>query len=74
MGYLEIFAQQTFADETERITRGAAGWQDPPEIRLQRVQAMSSIALCVVSLTLFDAAADSSAVAAHSCWLTGYGA
>jgi hypothetical protein len=39
MGYLEIFAQQTFAEETERITAGAAGWQDPPEIRLQKVQA-----------------------------------
>jgi hypothetical protein len=39
MGFLEIFAQQTFADETERITGGAAGWQDPPEIRLGKVQA-----------------------------------
>jgi hypothetical protein len=33
MGYLELFAQRTFAEETERITGGAAGWQDPPEIR-----------------------------------------
>lgn len=37
MGQLELFAQQTFADETERITGGAAGWQDPPEIRLEKV-------------------------------------
>jgi hypothetical protein len=39
MGHLEQFAQRTFAEETERITEGAAGWQDPPEIRLERVQA-----------------------------------
>jgi hypothetical protein len=39
MGYLELFAQRTFAEETERITGGAAGWQDPPEIRLEKVQA-----------------------------------
>src|SRR5262249_28665440 len=39
MGHLEQFAQRTFAEETERITGGAAGWQDPPEIRLERVQA-----------------------------------
>jgi hypothetical protein len=38
MGHLEQFAQRTFADETERITQGAAGWQDPPEIRLEKVQ------------------------------------
>jgi hypothetical protein len=38
MGYVELFAQQTFAEETERITGGAAGWSDPPEIRLERVQ------------------------------------
>lgn len=37
MGYLELFAQRTFAEETERITGGAAGWQDPPEIRLEKV-------------------------------------
>src|ERR1044071_9274611 len=36
MGQLELFAQRTFAEETERITRGAAGWQDPPEIRLEK--------------------------------------
>ena len=38
MGHLEQFAQRTFAEETERITGGAAGWQDPPEIRLGKVQ------------------------------------
>ena len=37
MGQLEQFAQRTFAEETERITQGAAGWQDPPEIRLEKV-------------------------------------
>jgi hypothetical protein len=39
MGYQELFAQQTFAEETETITHGAAVWQDPPEIRLEKVQA-----------------------------------
>jgi hypothetical protein len=38
MGHLELFAQRTFAEETGRITRGAAGWLDPPEIRLEKVQ------------------------------------
>ncbi len=28
---------ERFADETERMTGGAAGWQDPPEIRIGRV-------------------------------------
>jgi hypothetical protein len=37
MGQLELFAQRTFADETERMTGGAVGWQDPPEIRLGKV-------------------------------------
>src|SRR5215510_9188328 len=37
MGQLELFAQQTFAEETERMTGGAAEWQDPPEIRLGKV-------------------------------------
>jgi len=37
MGHLELFAQRTFAEETERITGGAAGWQDPPEIRLEKI-------------------------------------
>jgi hypothetical protein len=37
MGHLELFAQRTFAEETERITEGAAQWQDPPEIRLEKV-------------------------------------
>jgi hypothetical protein len=38
MGHLESFAQRTFAEETERITGGAAGWQDPPEIRFDKIQ------------------------------------
>src|SRR5215212_4600217 len=38
MGHLELFAQRTFAEETERITGGGAGWQDPPEIRLEKLQ------------------------------------
>jgi hypothetical protein len=37
MGQLELFAQRTFAEETERITEGAARWQAPPEIRLEKV-------------------------------------
>jgi hypothetical protein len=37
MGYLEQFAQRTFAEETERITGGAAGWQAPSEILLEKV-------------------------------------
>src|ERR1043165_9247878 len=37
LGQLELFAQRTFAEETERIAGGAAGWQDPPEIRLEKV-------------------------------------
>jgi hypothetical protein len=39
MGHPEQLAQRTFAEETERATRGAAGWRDPPEIRLEKVQA-----------------------------------
>jgi hypothetical protein len=38
MGHPEQFAQRTFAEETERVTKGAAGWHDPPEIRLEKVQ------------------------------------
>jgi hypothetical protein len=38
MGHPEQFAQRTFAEETERVTGGAAEWQDPPEIRLEKVQ------------------------------------
>jgi hypothetical protein len=37
MGQLELLAQRTFAEETERTTGGAAWWQDPPEIRLGKV-------------------------------------
>jgi hypothetical protein len=39
MGRLEQFAQRTFAEETDRITGGGIGWEDPPEIRLEKVQA-----------------------------------
>jgi hypothetical protein len=38
MGHPEQFAQRTFAAETELVTGGAAQWQDPPEIRLEKVQ------------------------------------
>ncbi len=37
MGHLEQFAQRTFAEETEGITGGGAGWQDPAEIRLEKI-------------------------------------
>jgi hypothetical protein len=37
MGQSEQLAQRTFAEETERTTGGAIGWQDPPEIRLDKV-------------------------------------
>ena len=53
MGQLELFAQQTFADETERITGGAAGWQDPPEIRLEKVTTMSPRKLCALLARIF---------------------
>lgn len=39
MGHQEQFAQRTFAEETKQITGGGAGWEDPPEIRLEKVQA-----------------------------------
>jgi hypothetical protein len=39
MGRLEQFAQRTFAEETGPITGGGAGREDPPEIRLGKVQA-----------------------------------
>jgi hypothetical protein len=74
MGHPEQFAQRTFAEETERVTEGAAGWQDPPEIRLEKVQVMRPVALCAVSVLFFDAAAEASEAAAHSCWFTGCGA
>lgn len=38
MGRPDQFAKRTFGEETERITAGAARWQDPPEIRLEKVQ------------------------------------
>jgi hypothetical protein len=39
MGRQEQFAQRTFVEETKQITGDAAGWEDPPEIRLEKVQA-----------------------------------
>src|SRR5262245_34757265 len=38
MGQPEQFAKRTFAEETERVTGGAVTGQDPPEIRLEKVQ------------------------------------
>ena len=38
MGQADLFAKQTFAEETERVTHGAVVWVDPPEIRLEKVQ------------------------------------
>jgi len=38
MGQPDLFAKKTFAEETERITGGAVAWQDPSEIRLEKVQ------------------------------------
>ena len=37
MGHLELFAQRTFAEDTERITEGAAGWRDPAEVPLEKI-------------------------------------
>jgi hypothetical protein len=48
MGQPELFAQRTFAEETERMTGGAAGWQDPPEMRLGKVTIMSPCELCAL--------------------------
>lgn len=39
VGKLDRFAKETFAEETARVTRGAAAWHDAPEVRLKRVQA-----------------------------------
>ncbi|UQA58165.1 hypothetical protein E8A73_044085 [Polyangium aurulentum] len=38
MGQPDLFAKRTFAEETERVTSGAVTWQDPPEMRLEKVQ------------------------------------
>ncbi|EYF02074.1 hypothetical protein [Chondromyces apiculatus] len=38
MGQADLFAKQTFAEETERVTHGAVVWVDPPEIRLETVR------------------------------------
>jgi hypothetical protein len=53
MGYLEQFAQRTFAEETERITGGGARWQDPLEIRLEKVTIMSPCELCALLARIF---------------------
>ncbi|WP_437280606.1 hypothetical protein WME90_08605 [Sorangium sp. So ce375] len=45
MGQPDLFAKRTFAEETERVTAGAVMWQDPPEIRLERVQADGLLAI-----------------------------
>lgn len=45
MGHLEQFAQRTFAEETERITGGGAGWQAPSEIRLEKVTGDGSLVI-----------------------------
>lgn len=39
MGQPEQFAKDTFAAEVGALTHGALAWQDPPEIRLLKVQA-----------------------------------
>ncbi|HSO00054.1 MAG TPA: hypothetical protein VLS89_17290 [Candidatus Nanopelagicales bacterium] len=38
MAHQELFAKRTFALETAVVTSGGAIWQDPPEIRLEKVQ------------------------------------
>jgi hypothetical protein len=38
MGGPDQFAKRSFAEETERVSGGAAVWQDPPEIGLNHVQ------------------------------------
>jgi hypothetical protein len=38
VGRPEQFAKQTFAEETELVTRGAMLWQAPPEIGLIELQ------------------------------------
>jgi hypothetical protein len=37
MDHQKLFAQQTFAEETERITGGAVRWQALPEIKLEEL-------------------------------------
>ncbi|TMQ05429.1 MAG: hypothetical protein E6J91_40575, partial [Deltaproteobacteria bacterium] len=38
MDQWKLFVQRTFAEETDRITRGAAGWRNPAEISPERVR------------------------------------
>jgi hypothetical protein len=37
MGHLQQFVQRMFAEETERVTGGAVGWQEASESRLEEV-------------------------------------
>ena len=45
MGYSELFTQRTFAEDTERLTGGAAEWQEPSEIRLEKVTGDGSLVI-----------------------------
>src|SRR5258707_1250132 len=38
MGQLDQFAKETFAQETESVTHGAAAWQVPPELNMSEVR------------------------------------
>ena len=38
MGKLDQFAKETFAKETESVTRGAVAWQVPPELNMSEVR------------------------------------
>ncbi len=38
MGHLDQFAKETFAQETAKVTHGAAAWQRPPELNMSEVR------------------------------------
>jgi hypothetical protein len=38
VGTLDLFAKQTFAEETEGVTHGAIAWEMPPELNLSEVR------------------------------------
>jgi len=38
VGALDLFAKQTFAEETAGVTRGAMAWEMPPELNLSEVR------------------------------------
>jgi hypothetical protein len=66
---MEQFAQRTFAEETERITGGAAGWQDAPEIRLERVPSDGFLVIRRSSpLEQLSAPGRRLSLTARSCW------